>query len=60
MNKRPKKYLLDGEPIDARKLIQQAVDSGMENNDGLFSTSVAAHFLRTRCGCTVEDNLNCE
>lgn len=56
---RPKKYLLDGEPIDFQSLIQAAVDSEMEH-DGLLSTSAAAHFLRTRCNCTVEINPDCK
>ena len=58
--KRPKQYLLDGEPVDFRELIKCAQNSGYENKDGIYSISGAAHFLRTRCGCTVENNPDCK
>jgi hypothetical protein len=51
---KPKKYLLNGEPVDWLELIKHAEDWGMEHN-GLLTTSMAAKFLR-ELGDTVEEN----
>ncbi len=51
---RPKKYLVNGEPVDWRELIQCALDAGMIS-DWINTTSDSADFLRAQ-GATVEEN----
>lgn len=52
---KPKKWLLDGKPVDTSELFKAALDAGMEDSHST-RTSDAAYFLLTRCHRNIEYN----
>ncbi len=51
-----KQYLVNGDPVTAKELIELAQGYGYASLDGLYTTSEAAHVLREEADATVELN----